>query len=246
MDGRRWLQAIEEHCEDIASLAAGNLGAAVEHCPGWDVAALLEHLVDVHWFWSTIVEQRLTSPPEESSRPAAPERDQLVEAFRGGAAHLVEVLATVPFSAHVWTWAPARQDVGFVARHQVQEAAVHHFDAAHARGHRLVIDEEIAADAVEEFLTFSLSTAADPAEPARPPLRGQLVLASAGAGPAWTIGDDAVPGTLRVSPGAAADVPTLTATASDLLLWLYGRVELDDRHIPPDLVTRFRALTFTD
>ncbi len=241
-----WLQAIGEHCEATATVAAGNLEAAVEHCPGWDVAALLEHLVEVHWFWSTIVAERLTSPPEEGRRPPPPEREHLVGSFRDGAARLVEVLTAAPFSAHVWTWAPARQDVAFVARHQVQEAAVHHFDAAHAAGRRLVLDDALSADAVEEFLTFSLSTAADPAEPARPPLHGQLVLACTGAGRAWTIGDDVVPGTLRVSNGAAADVPTLTASASDLLLWLYGRVELDDRHIPPDLLARFRALTFTD
>jgi hypothetical protein len=40
--------------------------------------------------------------------------------------------------------------------------------------------------------------------------------------------------------------PTLEATGSDLLLWLYGRVDLDTSTVPADVLARFRALTFTD
>ncbi len=38
----------------------------------------------------------------------------------------------------------------------------------------------------------------------------------------------------------------LEATASDLLLWLYGRRELDTSALPADLLARFRELSFTD
>jgi len=54
------------------------------------------------------------------------------------------------------------------------------------------------------------------------------------------------PGTVLAISGAVAGVPTITATASELLLWLYGRVEIDISGAPDDLLTRFRALCFTD
>ena len=54
------------------------------------------------------------------------------------------------------------------------------------------------------------------------------------------------PGTVAWCHGARAKVPRVHATASDLLLWLYGRIELDIGEVPPDLLTRFGALSFTD
>ena len=38
----------------------------------------------------------------------------------------------------------------------------------------------------------------------------------------------------------------MEASAADLLLWLYGRNELDTSAVPDDLLGRFTALTFTD
>src|SRR4051794_9493328 len=68
---------------------------------------------------------------------------------------------------------------------------------------------------------------------------------------AWTVTDDEQPGTVRFSRGAAEGAPSVTGTASDLLLWLYRRVELPvtagaDGAPADELVRRFRALTFTD
>jgi len=65
------------------------------------------------------------------------------------------------------TWAPAQQDIAFIARHQVQEAAVHHWDAVHTAGGDLTIAHPVADDAIEELLMFSMSSMADPAEPVR-------------------------------------------------------------------------------
>ena len=64
-------------------------------------------------------------------------------------------------AARVWTWAPAQQDAGFVIRHQVQEAVGHHWDAAHAAGRAVRISPAVGADAVDEFLHFSVSNADD-------------------------------------------------------------------------------------
>lgn len=241
-----YLAAIAEHSAGFAAAARSNLDADVRSCPGWTVADLVEHLTEVHWFWGTIAEDRLSEPPDESRRPAKAPRDQLIEAFQAGADRMVNVLGSADGDTKVWTWAPAQQDIAFITRHQVQEAAVHHWDAADAAGGALIIAAPVAADSVDEFLTFSVSSDADPAEPVRPALAGRFALRCTDASAAWTVSDGSAPGTIRFAPGAGADVPSITATASDLLLWLYGRVSLDATAVPPDVIGRFRALLFTD
>ncbi len=240
------LDAIARHSNGFVEAAEGHLDARVEHCPQWTVADLVWHLTSVHWFWATIVEERLDAPADESRRPARPDDDGLLDAFGNGARHLVDVLAAASPSTHVWTWAPSQQDVAFVTRHQVQEAAVHHWDARHASGGELAIEPPVAADAVDEFLTFSVSSDADPADPPRPALDGGFVLRCSDVAATWTLTDGDAPGTVTSTTGATAGLPELTASASDLLLWLYGRVALDPGAVPAELLERFRALTFTD
>jgi uncharacterized protein (TIGR03083 family) len=246
VDRADYLAAISEHCQGLAVSADGNLTGAVRGCPGWSVEDLVAHLIEVHWFWSTIVEERLSQPPDDSRRPVRARSDALIESFLKGAQRLVTVLGAAGWHESVWTWAPAQQDVGFVVRHQVQEAAIHHWDALSAEGKSLEIDPAIAADSVDEFLTFSVSSEADPADPPRPPLDGALVLKCTDWPDAWTLVDGPKPGTVRVARGAAPGQPALQGTASDLLLWLYRRVDLDPGDVPVDLLSRLRALCYTD
>jgi uncharacterized protein (TIGR03083 family) len=240
------LAAIAEHSAGFAAACRSNLSADVEHCPDWSVADLVWHLSEVHWFWATIAEERLDVPPEESRRPARPPDEALVDTFEEGADRLVGVLRAADQSATCWTWAPQQQDVAFITRHQVQEAAVHHWDAAHAAGAASAIEPAVAADSVDEFLTFSVSTEADPAEPPGEPLRGTFVLRAADTRDAWTITDGPLPGTLQVTRVGDDEAPTVTAAASDLLLWLYGRTEVDTSALSEELESRFRAMCFTD
>ena len=240
------IAAITEHSAGFAEAARGNLETPVEHCPGWSVADLVWHLTEVHWFWGTIVAERLTAPPDQARQPARGADEDLVDEFVAGAARLVTALREADQSAACWTWAAWRQDVGFVTRHQVQEAAVHHWDAVHAAGGELLIGPAVAADSVDEFLHFSVASDGDPDEPVKQPLAGALSLRASDTGDAWTLTDGARPGTTRVTEGAAPDVPLLEADAGDLLLWLYDRVELGAPGVPADLLGRFRAMRFTD
>ena len=132
----------------------------------------------------------------------------------------------------VYTWAPGQQDIAFIIRHQVQEAAVHHWDVAHAAGSDMTIAAAVANDAIEEFRTFSVSSEADPAEPGRPALSGQLALRSTDTGASWTIRDDTSPGTITYERGVGRGAPEIAATSSDLLLWLYQWLDFftDQRH----------------
>lgn len=248
MDDVRWahLDAIAAHSRGLVAAADGHLDARVEHCPGWDVADLVWHLSEVQWFWATIVDERLAAPPDESRRPVRPGGDQLLEGLRAASERLIDVLAVADPAATVWTWAPSAHHAGFVLRHQVQEAAVHHWDAVHAAGGSLELDGPVAADAVDEFLTYSVSSDADPADPARPALAGTFALRATDTGDAWTLSDGRSPGTVGFVAGDVADdVPVLVAPAGELLLWLYGRVPAPSG-VPADLLARFRALCFTE
>ncbi len=248
------LAEIAEHSAALARAAEANLDAPVEHCPGWTVTDLVWHLSEVHWFWAKIVAELPSEPPPDEEGPDRPPPERLVERFRAGAEHLVRVLAAADPNAPCWTWAATQRNAGFVLRHQVQEAAVHRWDAEHAAGRDVDLGTAGCLDSIDEFLTFSVSTVDGyHPDPPRPGLDGALVLAATDADTEWTVTDDRLPGTVRFSPGPAdAGLPRITGTASDLLLWLYGRVALPvspgsaDQQAAEQLVGRFRALAFTD
>lgn len=237
--------AIRTHCEELAEVSAGNLRAPVEGCPGWDVADLLRHLIEVHWFWSTIAAEQLQEPPGEERRSPPPEDGQLIEAFRAGAARLVQVLDSADQTTPVWTWAPAQHDIAFITRHQLQEAAVHHYDAARAAGRDIFLEPHLATDAVEEFLTFSLSSDADPAEPTRPDLGGSFDLFCEDTGVVFRLSAGSRPGTLSFARAAGPERHFIAAPAFSILLWLYGRIEIESS-VPPELRDGFRRLSFTE
>lgn len=237
------LAAITHHSDGFAeAVRSGSLDGKVEHCPDWDVADLVWHLTEVHWFWRTIAAERLAEPPSGERRPARPERDRLVDAFEVGARQLVEVLGAADQEAPVWTWFPGRQDIGFITRHQVQEAAVHHFDAANAVGKPWSVDPVVAADCVEEFLTCSLADAEDVERLGRT-LSGPVVLTATDTGQSWTVTQAEPSAALLWRPGADGPA-TVAGTAADLLLWIYGRVQLDSDQ--PDRIAEFRGLSSTD
>ncbi len=261
------LAAIERHSAGLAEAARGNLSARVKHCPDWSVADLVWHVTGVQWFWARIAEDLPQEMPrhllEEQNRPPRPDSDEgLLALFTACTRDLVEVLGRADQSAACWTWAP-QQDVAFITRHQVQEAVVHHWDAAHAAGRPIDIDPDTAVDAVEEFLTVSVSSDADPADPPRPAMNGAIwICACVGEGeqcPTWLVTDGAAPGTVswqRLPDGSepgdvVGDVPMVGGHADpvDVLLWLYGRqrhLYVDEGDGDASVHDRFRALTFTD
>jgi uncharacterized protein (TIGR03083 family) len=255
------IAAITHHSAGFAEAARGNLDARVEHCPDWSVADLVRHLTEVHWFWRTIVEERLESPPDESRRPPHASDDELVDTFVLGAGRIAQVLANADQSAHCWTWAGWQQDVAFVTRHQVQEAAVHHWDAVNAvgRASEWSMRADDAIDAVEEFLTESVANRRWP-QPDAEPLGGTIWFcpcdSESSLCPTWHVTDGDAKGTVAVSVGAK-DEPEGHVFGSHgdpaaLLLWLYRRVPdgavfTDQDPSPEDaaLLDRFRALSST-
>ena len=99
----------------------------------------------------------------------------------------------------------------------------------------------MAADCVEEFLTTSLADAGDVARTGRT-LDGELVLRSTDTKRAWTVRQTTPEAGLTWQDGGRR--PTVEGTSAELILWVYGRVDLPAADA--DLVERFRSLSSTD
>ncbi len=234
------INLIDEDSTGLADAAEHNLDVPVPSCPGWSMADLVWHLFEVQHFWGQLVAGGLT---DRSQVPALarPGDDRLVAGFRAHASRFVTVLQAADPSTPVWTWSP-QQDAAFVIRHQVQEAAVHHWDGEHAIGRELTIDPDAATDAIEEFLTFSTGRRAT----GSPELGGPIALIATDTPARWTLREtpDGEISWLAGEPAAGATI--LRARASDLLLWLYRRVPPAEVSGDPDRLVRFEAFTETD
>lgn len=243
---------IDSDSAALRAAAQADPKARIMACPEWSMADLLWHIGHVHWFWNTVVSVPLTDEQAVHDYPdiERPADDQLAEFAAEQAEALVSALRSTDPASPAWTWAPSQQDCAFVTRHQVQEAAVHRWDAQHAIGAAEPIDRMAALDAIEEFLTVSIASTAWPAEGAAP-LGVPLVLHATDAGDdgSWTV-TDAGPGIITAAGGVPVGETgsvTVSGSASDLLLWLYERVDLAaDGPDAAEVVARFRALTSTD
>ncbi|MEU8135907.1 maleylpyruvate isomerase family mycothiol-dependent enzyme [Streptodolium elevatio] len=231
----------------VRQAAAEPEAPPVPSCPGWTVSDLVLHLGEVHRVVEAVLRTRLTDPPqgtdpgfglpaerqgwpEPGGGPTAgPVPAALVEWFADGARLLGDRFAKTDPATRVWTWAP-EQSAGFWLRMQAIEAAVHRWDAELSVGEPGPMDRSLACDAVAQ--TFEVMA----------PGRRERLPASEGAGETYRLAatDGPESWTVRFSgadveyparggkagEAAAADVE-LRGSASDLMLYLWGRVPLD-------------------
>jgi uncharacterized protein (TIGR03083 family) len=210
-----------------AATADPELG--VPSCPGWLIADLVWHLGEVQWFWGSIIEQRIPSVDSLDSleRPTRPDHyPDLVEWGRSMLERLLQILETTDDATTVWTWAP-QQNVGFIRRHQVQETAVHRWDMQDAATSDppTPIDPEAASDSIDEFLTYSLPMGLSKVER----LEGSVHLHCTDTEGEWFVHQDK-----RVERLHEKAAVAMRGTASDLLLTLYARVDLDQIEVIGD------------
>jgi hypothetical protein len=256
------LSAITTHTHGLAEAAEGNLDRRIEHCPDWSMADLVWHLTGVHRFWNHIATERPAQAPEDLPELVQPADDVLIPGLVTGMETMVSTLGSADQTAPCWTWGQ-EETVWFITRHQVQEAAVHHWDAANAAGRAdsWSMDPIAAMDAVEEFLTHSVANPRWPMKDAEP-LGGTIwfrpSFAGAAESPTWHVRDGDLAGTLGLgvydtgAPDIDGPVTGDQVDPSDLLLWLYRRLPEDAiDSMPKDdearaMIARFRALTFTD
>lgn len=199
------------------------LGAPVVSCGDWTVADLLWHTGEVHLFWRTVVLERWEDP-SSYAEPERPLGDELLPWYREGVQRTVEALTAVPGDERVWTWAPRGGTAAWVARRMAQETAVHRWDAELATGTPTPVDPELAVDGVDEFFEHFTDAPGAAAEP----IAGTVHLHCTDGDGEWLIAEPDPDGRLEVTKEHAKGDAAVRATASDLLLLLWRRVDLDD------------------
>ena len=133
-------------------LAGCDLDARVPSCPDWDARDLLAHLTGVQWHWGTVVRERITEDGDLEPPDLPRDRDALLAAYDEASAALQETLRDTDPATEVWMWAEDKR-VGFIARRQALEAAVHRMDAELAAGLPVTpVDPSLASDGVLEVL----------------------------------------------------------------------------------------------
>jgi uncharacterized protein (TIGR03083 family) len=210
------LDRIAHIVEDSARFAAAipdDLSSPVPTCPAWDAQALVEHLGEVQRFWAHVLSLGGDKPTDVDIADAPADRAGLLAWFGDSTSALVEALGKTTPTDSAWTWWGEPATAGAIARHQVQEAAVHRVDAELVAGASTPLHVDVADDGVAEFLEVMLDVP-------KGTVLAPVLLRASDTGSEWRAGGDPAD---PAGPPAA----TVIGSASDLVLTLYGRIGLD-------------------
>lgn len=240
MDHAELLSALErDGTAFLAACLAAPPDTTIEACPDHLPADLLWHLLEVHWFWRSIVERRAQEPDVVGALDRPP-GDQLPTLYRSGVARLVDVLRDADPATPVWTWS-SQNDVAFVIRRMAQETAMHRWDADHAAQRPAGIEAELASDGIDEFLMHMLRRAGDGAS-----LGGSVHLHCTDVAGEWMVRQG--PAGFETTREHAKGDCALRGTAEALLLALWRRAGTSSIEVVgnADLAMWFLALTPLD
>jgi len=239
---------------------------AIPGCPGWNMTDLVLH---VGWV-QRIVGYRVRNQVRDFGSLQAPDLTRIVDLdprylqwatesaptdvalppdllrwFEDGAAALVDALETASPDDPIGTWFPPNQTVGFFQRRMAHETAVHRWDAQSAVGEPQPIDRELALDGIEEMLYVMLPSRGGDEEPLRGAGESYHIHTTDGEGE-WVVRfepDQDIVTREHVKAGVA-----VRGTASDLMLFLWGRIPADRLEVLGDrgLLERYFELVSAD
>lgn len=233
--------SLDAYCSEISSRTdelraavrcaeAGPAGTPVPTCPGWSLTQLARHVGGTHRWAARIVRTRATGPVPhdlvDDVFSAGPETPAALDAWLAdGAAELTGALLDAGPDAPVWTVAPSGT-ARFWARRMTHETTLHTADAAFVTDAPFAVREDLARDALDEWMGFgSLSRVLEAAGPDAPPLTGPgrtLHLHATDVRQAeWLVDLTGEPITWSHAHEKAA--VAVRAPLTDLVLLLYGR-----------------------
>lgn len=201
----RYLELLHVEGERLLNAAEDRLDLPVPTCEGWTVDDAVFHVGSVYAHKRAVLRLGRRPEPGEWQEPeddASPEDDLswCHVMLHGLAAELAGRNPGEP----AWTWWAPEQTVGFWQRRMALETAVHRADVESASGAITPVDADLALDGIDEVLVVNLG-AAD----------------FAGVASMSTSGDEVV---------VHLDAVSVSGGASEVLLWLWGR-------LPDDAVT---------
>ena len=205
-----WLDEFERQCRAIEAVAPTALHAPVPTCPGWDVAALLDHCGVVQR-----VARSWLADGRRPTVPPVPDGDS-VAWFAAGWRTLQELLDELDAATPTPGWCPWDTTAGFWRRRMAHEHAIHALDVALATGTGWSVGADIALDGCDEALRLWLGTrlGAD--------VRGGGEVVRVVAGERrWTVGLN--PRHVEVHDAPTLPDASVTADPAALYAWLWGR-----------------------
>jgi uncharacterized protein (TIGR03083 family) len=142
--------------ERLASLVAGaDPATPVPTTPEWTLADLAAHVGRASRWMTTIVATRATEPlpnADAQGRPMPADPAELPDWLREGAAELVDAVRSAGPSTIVWSWAGKRAPASFWLRRMTHEAVMHAADVSLALGQPVVVEADLGADGIDEWL----------------------------------------------------------------------------------------------
>jgi uncharacterized protein (TIGR03083 family) len=219
-----------------AVAAAPDLDAQVPSCPEWTLRDLAQHIGEGRRAWAATVAAgpsatRRADPEEPAVAPR--ERGELLDWLGESTQQLVDALQEAGPDRRCWTWwgdSQSPETSGAVARHQLQQMAVHTYDAQLTVGDPQPLPDEVALDGVDEFLSTCCATTSPwPHEPA-------VVDYHATEGRSWRMWLSAEGARVAADPTPSDGAPDFSAraTAHGLVMALYGRNGLESLEIQGD------------
>jgi uncharacterized protein (TIGR03083 family) len=220
-----WATIVEEQGRALGDAAAHDEAATVPAAPGWDVTELLRHIGQIHARTTVILQTGTTErPSRRNGMLADPPDDGILDWYRATLDDLVGTLRSVEDPEQpAWSFSPDHQRAGFWPRRMAQETLIHRVDAQQAIGQPVTpIDPTLAADGIDEILNIFV-----PALGAgRSPGDGRSVhLHAHDTDGEWLARFN--DGAVSVEQGHVKGNAAVRGPAGDLLLWLWGRQQLD-------------------
>ncbi|MGH8978376.1 MAG: maleylpyruvate isomerase N-terminal domain-containing protein, partial [Acidimicrobiia bacterium] len=158
IDALDYRAALVRETDLLARVARTDLRARVTHCPDWDLADLVAHVIAVFEFWHAIGTRAVAGPEDYEAQPRVPD-DELAARLVVAADALATTVYPLDPAIPVWSWS-AQKNVGFIHRRMAQEITVHRWNGEQAVGDTTPIEPTLATDGIDEFLRIHL-----PADP---------------------------------------------------------------------------------
>ena len=212
------LEAIRREGAALAEALGHDLSAEVPTCPGWTLETLANHCGRIHRWATAAVRSRATERPEFPARPPVIDHEWVEE----GVAELAAALEAAGPDEPCWNFMGQPPETRFWFRRQAHETSVHRWDAQKARrADPEPIETELALDGIDELVDVIL-----PLGYSGDDIGGSVHLhATDSPHGEWLIVTK--DGELLVGHDHQKADVAVRATASDLLLWLWGRLPLD-------------------
>jgi uncharacterized protein (TIGR03083 family) len=220
MDVPAYLDHLGREVDTLLTAATGATDRIVPSCPDWSVADLLDHQSRVYRWAAAQAAAPAGTRVRMSEIPKRPDGDDPLGWFEASRDEVVPALhAMTEPDEEIETFA-GPQPRRFWARRMALETAVHRWDVEGAVREPTAIATDLAVDGIDEVLAVQIPRLID-----LPTLDAQgatFHLHATDAEGEWLIAVSA--DGIDVSHGHAKGDAAARGTASDLLLYLWGRI----------------------